>query len=300
MKPRSSSASRRLALVLAASSALTATVGAQTVLLSDDFSGAALNTFNWASGSTGGLGTITVGSGNVTLDVNQQANGARVGLASHATNINPFAAPVTVELSGLALGGDPAASFNAIYATVGRLPTDTGGVATGAHASTYSAGGAYGTGGALGISLLGFASSYRLQILDSGSSAAVQQTQVTLSGAPTGAVWTIDGGNSTWSVSLTGATFSSLLTNQLGVSIAPGGASISGTFSNFTAAGLTVGEDIVSRFVIGANNGSSVTDGAIGTFGDVLVTTAIPEPSAFAALAGLGALGFAALRRRSR
>lgn len=291
-------ASRRLALAFAAS-ALAASAGAQTVLLSDSFDGTALNATNWASGSTGSLGTATVGSGNVVIDVNQEANGARMGLASQATTFNPFASPLTVELSGLALGGNPASSFTALYALVGRLPTDTGGAATGALASTYSAGGAYGAGGALGISLLGFSTSFRLQILDSGSNATVQQTQVTLSGAPTGMVWSIDGANSTWSVTLVGATFSSLLTNQLGVTLAaPGAATISGTFSNFTETGLTVGEDIISRFVLGANNGTSVTDGAIATFGDVVVTSAIPEPSAFAAIAGLGALGCAALRRR--
>src|SRR5690606_30500206 len=97
-------------------------------------------------------------------------------------------------------------------------------------------------------------------ILDSGSSATAQQTQVILSNAPTDIVWTIDGATSSWSVSITGATFTSLSTNQLGTTI-DNTTSFSGTFTNFTETGLTVGEDIVSRFVIGANNGSSTIDG---------------------------------------
>ncbi|EIP97105.1 PEP-CTERM putative exosortase interaction domain-containing protein [Opitutaceae bacterium TAV1] len=267
-----------------ASFLLAASASAQTVLVSDSFPGESLNTTTWTSGSTGSQGTFGVTGGNLTIDVNRN-DSARAGLVSNGHNFNPFGQSVTVALNGIGLGGTPGSSTNSLYAVIGRLPSDTGGDATGALASTYSAGSAgYGVGGALGVSLNRYASEYRLQILDSGSS-AVAQTQVVLSGAPTDIVWEIDGINSTWAITLSGATFSTLAgTNGLNAVISSDLTSITGTFSNFTEAGITSGEDIVSRFVIGANNGGAVTDGAIATFGSVSVT-AVPEPSTYALLA---------------
>ncbi len=284
-----------LALVTTAALGLAATAGAQT-LLSDDFTGDALDASVWTLGSNGGLGTAAVSGGSLALDVNQETNSARTAIATDAHAFNPFSSALTVSLNNISLGGDPGTSFNSLYSVIGRLPTDVGGAANAGLAASYSAGGAYGTGGAFGISLLGFSSAYRLQILDSGSSATVQQTQVTLSGAPTDIVWTVDGTNSTWSATITGATFTGLLTNQLFTTI-DNTTTISGSFSNFTEAGITSGEDIVSRLILGANNGTGVTDGAIANFGSVSV---IPEPSAFALLTATFIGGVVATRRRRR
>ena len=272
------------------------------VLLTDNFDGTTLNTAVWTLGSTGSLGTATVGSGNLVLNVNQTTNSARTAVVTDATNFNPFASPITVSLDGLALGGNPGSSFNTLYSAIGRLSTDTGGDATGALAASFSAGGSYGTGGAFGVSLLGFTSSYRIQILDSGSNVAAKQVQIALSGAPTGMSYTVDGANATWTLSVTGTTFTgAFLANALNATQV-NSTTITGSLLNFTASSLAVGEGSVGRLVLGANNGSGVTTGSIATFGSVTASdaTVIPEPSSFALLASAFAGGLALTRRRRR
>lgn len=77
-------------------------------------------------------------------------------------------------------------------------------------------------------------------------------------------------------------------------------------FVTLTFTDLVAGEYFI--VVGGANYGAQLTEtatyGSTGTsfptYGIEVSVTAIPEPSAFAALAGLGALGLAALRRRRR
>lgn len=77
----------------------------------------------------------------------------------------------------------------------------------------------------------------------------------------------------------------------------------------FSGGGYALGENVARIFDLGSIAGAFVSvsvsgldTGLAATFdpatGYVSITNAIPEPSAFAALAGLGALGFAALRRR--
>ncbi len=271
--------------MFAATLGLTTASAAQAALFSDPFESSFLNTAVWTLGSTSSLGTATVGSGNLVLDVNQETTSARTAVVTDAHNFNPFGSPVTVSLSGLSLGGNPGASFNTLYSAIGRLSTDTGGEATGAFAASYSAGGSYGTGGAFGVSLLGFSSNYRIQVLDSGSDVAVKQVQIALSGAPTGMSYTVDGVNATWTLSVTGATFTgAFITNGLEANLADA-TTINGSLINFTAASLAAGEGVVSRVILGASNGTGVRDGAIATFGGVNVaSSAIPEPSSFAFL----------------
>lgn len=292
---------KSIAIILPALLAFSLPAAHAATLLSDTFDGSSLNTSTWAFGSNGGLGTSTLGSGNLTLDVNQQANSARAAVLTNSTNFNPFAGALTVNLGGLALGGDPGTSFNSLYSVIGRLPTDTGGVANAGLAASYSSGGAYGTGGAFGVGLLGFSSSYRIQVLDSGSEVAVKQVQIALSNAPTDMTYTIDGAGATWTLSITGATFTgNFLANGLSATQVNAN-TITGSLINFTEAGITSGEDIVSRFGLGANNGTGVIDGAIATFGDVSITqAAIPEPSTFALLASALVGGLVVTRRQSR
>lgn len=273
------------------------------VLLTDTFDGPTLDTATWTFGSNGGLGTATFGSGGLTLDVNQQTNSARAAILTDTTNFDPFTSPLTVSIGGIALGGNPGAtSFNSLYSVIGRLPTDVGGEANAGLAASYSSGGNYGTGGAFGVGVLAFASSYRIQVLDSGSSVAVKQVQMALTGVPTDMSYTVDGANATWTLTVTGATFTgNFLANGLSATLVNSN-TISGSLFNFTASSLVVGEGTVSRFGLGANNGTGVTDGAIATFGDLSVVNAvaIPEPSSFALLASALAGGLAITRRRRR
>jgi hypothetical protein len=93
---------------------------------------------------------------------------------------------------------------------------------------------------------------------------------------------TLDGGS--YNVDFSGFNFNALGTYKLA-----GFTSISGTFAStdFVAANSTFGSGLTGGFVL---DGSSLS---------YVVTSAIPEPSTFAAFAGLLALGFAATRRRS-
>lgn len=71
--------------------------------------------------------------------------------------------------------------------------------------------------------------------------------------------------------------------------------------NSFSATAFAVDQAVTFR-LYGYNGTGSPSAGTINTrFDDisvVLTATAVPEPSSFAALAGLGALGFGALRRR--
>lgn len=276
---------------------------AQVTLISDTFDGSSVNTGLWANGSTGSLGITTVSGGSISLDVNRQ-DSARNGLLAHGTNFNPFEAPMTITLNGLSLGGTTNGSPIALYAAVGRLPTDLGGVATGALASTYSAGGggyySTGTGGVLGVSILKFNTGvHYLQVLDVGGSNGTGTVRnvfgnISLSGMPTDMTWVIDGANTQFTITLEGATFTG----------GPGSGTntVTGSIDHFSETVLDTGSGIVSRFVIGANNtgATSITDGAIGTFGEVSVVSAIPEPSTYALIASAFICGVVVLRRRTR
>lgn len=280
-----------LGVVLAAAPRMVA----QTTLLSDDFNGGSVNTTRWSAGSTGSLGVITVSGGQVGLDTNQQTT-ARAALLSHSTAVNPFAAPVTISLGGLALAGTPSGNPISLHVVVGHLPADSGGSASSSLAAAYTTGGGGyytggGTGGALGLSILRYGSgSIQLQVLDSGGVAgtgsyanALGSNQV-ISGVPTGLVWTIDGAAGTFSVKLTGATFT-----------ATGGTTASGSFSRFTEATLASSGGDVARLAIGAfNTGPSIIDGATATIGSVDVAGAGPSGPPVMMGVNLSAAGFGA------
>lgn len=292
------------AIILPALLAFSLPAAHAATLLSDTFDGTSLNSSLWANGSTGSAGVTTFDSGSITLDTNQETT-ARNGLLSHNTNINPFAAPLTISLNGLSLTGTPGTNPISIYALVGHLPTDAGGLATGAQASTYSTGGGgYGgvgnTGGALGLSILQYnsANPIQLQILDTGYVDGVGSYANPLGGnrvisaIPTDILWTINGVDGTFSVTLTGATFTT--------GAEAGTSSISGTFTRFTEA--TLGDNDVARFALGSfNTGAGIIEGGAATFGDVSITqAAIPEPSTFALLASAFVGGLVITRRQRR
>jgi hypothetical protein len=74
--------------------------------------------------------------------------------------------------------------------------------------------------------------------------------------------------NATESISLSSISFAGVLVNRTISQVATAGGTVAGNFAEVSLSGLTI--------------------------------TAIPEPSAFAAIAGLGALGLVASRRRRR
>lgn len=287
-------------------------------LLNETFSvntaaGQSLNDATWTFGRTYSTSSATVSGGALTLNMNNTGAG-RIGIVSDASNFNPFATPLSLSLNGISLNSASAeTSAKAIYAVVGRLGTDQGGEVTLASnlGANYSAGASgYGGGGtAFGISLnmaSGYDTTatndsvYRLQVLDSG--AALGQLQFSLTGMPTDINFTLNGAANTWSISLTGATFSSVLTNTMGAgyssaTFSTGAAMISGSFVNFTSSRLLVGDDYVSRFVIGANNLATVTTGVIASL-DGATVSAIPEPSTYAAIFGAVIGAFVIYRRR--
>ncbi len=258
---------------------IAAVANAQTPLVSDDFNATSLNTGKWANGSTHSLGLTTFANGSITLDTHQQTT-ARNSLLSHATNINPFTGELTISLDGLSLAGVPAGNPISLVAVVGRLPADTGGAATATLAEAYTTGGGVyytngGTGGALGLSILRYGSgSVQLQVLDSGgvngtgSYANALGSNRVLSAVPAKIVWTINGQSSSFTITLTGATFTT--------GAEAGTGTITGTFSRFTAA--TLGASPIARFAMGSfNTGTGITDGGAATFDHVSVTSSLPS-----------------------
>lgn len=300
---------------------MTALASAQTSLLSETFSvdtavNQSLNDSVWTFGRTVGASSATVSGGRLALNVASTTT-SRVGIVTDATNYNPFQAPLRVDLQGISLTGAEA-GLKSFYAVVGRLGTDLGGAISAVEGgnmynagANYTAGAAnYGGGGtAFGISLnmaTGYDTAatndsvYRLQVLESG--AALGQLQFSLTGMPTDISFTLNGAANSWSISLTGATFSSALVNTMGAgynsaTFITGASTISGSFVNYTDARMLVGSDYVSRLVIGANNGGTVTTGVYATLDGVTVS-AIPEPSTYAAIFGAVIGAFVIYRRR--
>lgn len=300
---------------------LTAIASAQTPLLSETFSvdtavNQSLNDSTWTFGRTVGTSSATVSNGRLALSI-ATTGASRVGIVSDATSYNPFTSPMQVSLHGISLTGAEA-GLKSFYAVVGRLGTDQGGEISAVDGgnmynagANYTAGAAnYGSGGtAFGISLnmaTGYDtvaagdSAYRLQVLESG--AALGQLQFSLTGMPTDISFTLNGAANSWSISLTGATFTSALVNSMGAgynsaTFTTGASTISGSFVNYDVARMLVGEDYVSRLVIGANNGGTVTTGVYATLDGVTVS-AIPEPSTYAAIFGAVIGAFVIYRRR--
>lgn len=313
--------SGRYAAIAIAALGLTAMASAQS-LLTDTFSvdtpvNQSLNDSNWTFGRTVGQSSAVVSGGQLALTVASTGT-SRVGIVTDATTYNPFSTPLQVSLSGISLTGAEA-GLKSFYTVVGRLGSDPGGEISATDGgnmynagANYSAGASnYGGGGtAFGISL-NMASAYdtaatndsvyRLQILDSG--AALGQLQFSLTGMPTDISFVLNGAANSWSISLTGATFSSALVNTMGAAgfnsatFLTGSSTINGSFVNYTDSRMLVGGDYVSRLVIGTNNGGTVTNGAYATL-DGIAVSAIPEPSTYAAIFGAVIGAFVIYRRR--
>jgi PEP-CTERM putative exosortase interaction domain len=256
-------------------------------ILFDDFDGGAVDGAVWAVRSTSG--SATVGDGAITFALASTSTSQRSLVVSRAMDFNPFAEKLTISFGGLVLGGSSAEDQpnwgNTFYAGVGRASVDTGGELTTTVLNGYSNVG-NGYESALGLNVRRSDTAVILAIIDRNSENHTT-TNLTLSGVPTDVVWEIDGAAKTWSITLTGATFSD-----------SGDASATGSFYRFNETGLLVSEDIVSRLFFGAINVGNLVDPTTVTLDSVGVG-AIPEPAGAALLAS-GLVGAAVITRRRR
>lgn len=288
----------RAALILC-SAALATSASAQVTLISDNFDGANLDTSAWTFAQTNA--SVAVGGGALTLSTTNTGSGQRGMIASATTSTNPFANPVTITLSGISLTSDSTVARSRGYVVLGRRATDTGGTPP----NDYVTDATYGTGGAVGMMLERWNNAnpasvyYTLKLSDMGT----DNTGITytLSGAPTDIIWTIDNTSVTYthSFELIGATIVSISGAGTGVGTSIGSASWNEAFARFTADDLLVGEDSISRVVVGVQNAGTLDTGTYSHFLiDSITVSAVPEPSTYALIASAFICGFVVIRRR--
>lgn len=261
------------------------------ILLSDDFS--TVNSNTWTRANTGSASSLA----NGTLSLNSGANTAsqRATLISKSNVFNPFLPStenITAIFTGLNISGTPSmganntsGGANAFYAYIGNT---TGGNGTG-NGYAYGEAGNY-----LSVSIQNRVDTNNARFTQLGlfsrGSGATSQT-VNLSSTPTAFSWTVDGKSSRTSFTLTGATFTSQLP---GFVLSAEGTTMTGVFSNFTAASL--GGDS-SYLAIGGMNIGAVTGATLAEL-DSISVSAVPEPSTLALLTIAGAVGFVLFKRR--
>jgi hypothetical protein len=224
---------------------------------------------NAANVTTFGAGSDTSSSGGFGLLLNY-ANGASTGVTlTVGKTTKPGGTLYPYEdASGTAFtGGDAFAIFNGIVDTRGTVNFN----GNGAHPSSLI----------LTFSGLSQAFTYEIVVAGNRGNGTPRDTLFTLSGAD---AWT-----NTSSAAL------SVSSSSLTTTIRNGDNGANGYVARWT--GIDAGADGV--FTVTISNGGGPQDGWYAN-ALMLVATPVPEPSAFAALAGLGALGAAALRRRRR
>ncbi len=244
---------------------------------------------NSATGTTtlevGSLGTSTSIAGNLNNGTTKVMALTKVGSGSLTINgTNNFSGGTNVNVGTLFVNGSLTSTTNAVTvaatsgtATLGGSGTIAGATSLGSNAF-LDAGSAANTIGTLTFSStlgLGSGATASFQLNSTtGLSDSISANGLTLSGA---SLSIADLGSGVW----TGASTFVLVDNT-------SASSISGTFA-------------------GLNEGASITVGSntfaisyVGGTGNDITLSAVPEPSAFAALAGLAGLGLAASRRRRR
>jgi hypothetical protein len=273
----------------AAIGALTAFQAASAAPLFDDFDGPAgpPDAATWVTSTTAGASaSMTVdGASNLVVDVGIPNGSQRAIVVTQASDFDAFAAPLTVHLDGIALGGSLGTGvFNSGFLVYGRSTNNA--------ASGYFANGgvmAYG----VAVSVQNTAGGYRLHLNefsdnDTDSNPAdgtVLYRDLGLAGAPTALTVVIDGANRSLGIGVAGTTFT-----------ADGSASATQALSeHFTAANMTVGDALLARLSVGAINGGTVETGT--TFTIDSISAAVPEPATVGLLASAGLL-LATRRRR--
>lgn len=245
------------------------------------------NLDNWAAYSSDAAGSVAVSDGNLITNVGVTTSNDRTFVVSDRDDFNFFQQPLKVDLQIVDLAGTPVSgnenSFAHHYVMVGQSNANlvsrfypapnmldavyfrledgyNSNLATAERAFFFEAG----------------------MIKDADYNSYVGP-KVKLSGEPTRITIELEGGaaSTAWSVTLEGATF-----------VDTGLATRSGTF----ALGVNdFGDGALYRLAIGSQNRSTVEAASVGTFSSVSVT-AVPEPGAVAAVAGVL---LAAARRRA-
>jgi hypothetical protein len=161
----------------------------------------------------------------------------------------------------------PTSGSRGFFAIVGMANSDT-------ITSMYPNASSYTSAGALALMVaLNSSGTYSLQVFDYGATSS--SVSFGLNSLPTDIDWTINGDAQSWSVTVSGTTFSG------------GGTTQSGTFTNYT-------EGSASHLSIGAIN----YEGTTGTFStsytdyrlNAVTVTAVPEPAGAAAMGGIALL----------
>ncbi len=265
--------------LIAAVTVLPAATIAQTNYEGFDFAGPALagnaSGTGWFTGSTWSVssGGFNVGSGSLDAGdlatagnhVVSTTNGANIAarrMASAAPSSGEFWASIVVDANGLGGG----LTFNNAATGQLNLFSDT-----------------FATRARVGFGINGANFFYKL---DGASGAPINVSVAGATNAPTLLVAKFD---------VTNGLFSMWANPTLGGANPTGGTSVASNVA-FTRSGATFAGD-VSFAGLSANwGGVQLDEVRLGTsFADV---TPIPEPSTYAALAGLGVLGLAAVRRR--
>ena len=267
-------------------------------------------------------GTVNLGSGTVLSVSDGTSAGSIIGTGGALTKVssgtltltgtNGYTGATTVLEGTLIVSGSIASSVTTV--SPGAVLTFSGASSVGNITVGSGATFALGTAGAAGTVTINGGT-----LTGSGSAASIAFTgaSVFAPGNSPGTITLLDGGSLTMSVStvsdfqITDPLFAA---NSYDLVIGtPGGASESVSFAGtlnliFSGTGYSVSATAVKLFDVDTYSGSFGTvnvtgldPGLVATFNSAtgyLAIAAIPEPSAYAALAGVGMIGFALYRRR--
>ena len=244
---------------------------ASAALLEDDFSTLDTDGTWTAFNTVGSYAPSIVFPDKLRLRVTNSNPGKRTLITSQANNLNPFNAALTMNLNNLSMSSaaPSGAGASMFFAIVGEQNADDASL-------YYPAVENFNTAGALALTVQLTSSGYQMEVFDYGTSVASQS--FALEGMPVDLAWIINGGENTWSVEISGTTFSG------------GGTTQAGTFANYT-------EGSVSRLSLGSiNYGGASGDFSDGTayYLDALdVLSAVPEPASIGLWSISGVMMFA-------
>jgi hypothetical protein len=215
--------------------------------------GAKPDAANWSLAKTAGNSTAKLdGNGAIVLNTVVKNPSHRTLLLSKSSAIDPFAAPVKIELTGLALAGEPTADeqYVSAYVLLGR--------AGGPEEHRY-----YPDAGemACGVSVQvrkDKAGKFDVRVDELGTDAP---HVFPLAAAPSGLTVTIDGAKKTLEVAVAGTEFGELKSSTASITLGDG----------FTKENLSADGKLSSRVAIGALNGGATKAGTQVTIGGVEV-----------------------------